>query len=110
VADAADAGARGRALTAERGACDRLGWLYWVGSKSAAGRMLAWIALQPKHSNRNQNPTSVQPKIGAVFNIAGVILLCVIVPAVAVEHRTAKFVFQGFTKGAAIDVGITNPL
>lgn len=52
----------------------------------------------------------IQTQIGAVFNIAGVILLSVIVPAAAVKRQSAAWVFTSFEPAAANDAGITNNL
>ncbi|KAI8472838.1 MAG: amino acid/polyamine transporter I [Monoraphidium minutum] len=47
--------------------------------------------------------------VGAFFNLAGVVLLCLIVPLAAVDRQPASYVFTAFEPGYAESVGITNP-
>lgn len=51
---------------------------------------------------------SHQPQIGAVVNVAGCVLLSLIVPLVATQRRSAQYVFFEFKTHLAADVGITN--
>jgi len=74
------------------------------------GLFACFILLDGIFNSLGMKWLTLMTQIGAVFNIAGVILLCIVVPAVAVEHRTPKFVFQGFVTGPAKAAGIANPL
>lgn len=49
-------------------------------------------------------------QVGAVFNVAGVVLMCLVVPLVAPKHQPASWVFGDFETQAAKDVGIQSPI
>lgn len=49
-------------------------------------------------------------QVGAAFNIAGVVLLCLVLPLVAPKRQSARYVFTSFEPQHAEARGITNPL
>ncbi|GBF99453.1 amino-acid permease [Raphidocelis subcapitata] len=80
-----------------------------VDNKQYFGIFAAYILLNAIMNSLGLAWLTLLTQIGAFFNIAGVVLLCLVVPIVAPRHRSAKYVFTKFDTRGAQGVGITNP-